>query len=242
MAAIVGAAGLAPTLAAARAGKKILLANKEALVMAGAVFMARGARGGRDPAADRQRAQRDLPVPSAGVARGPRRGRRPPDPADRLGRPVPRRGRSRSWRRSRRTQACAHPTWDMGRKISVDSATMMNKALEIIEAAWLFGASPDAIEVVVHPQSVIHSMVDLRRRLGDRAARQPRHAHADRLRAGVSGAHRRRRRRPRPRAHRRARPSRHRTSCASRALRSPMRCSPPAARRRRSSTRRTRSP
>jgi 1-deoxy-D-xylulose-5-phosphate reductoisomerase len=159
MAAIVGAAGLAPTLAAARAGKKLLLANKEALVMAGPIFMA----------AVRERGARLLPIDSehnaifqclppraaagldaCGVRRilltgsgGPFRGRALAD----LAAVTP-------------GEACAHPTWRMGRKISVDSATMMNKALEIIEAHWLFDVPPDRIEVVVHPQSVVHSMVE----------------------------------------------------------------------------------
>jgi 1-deoxy-D-xylulose-5-phosphate reductoisomerase len=159
MAAIVGAAGLAPTLAAARAGKKVLLANKEALVMAGPIFMA----------AVRARGARLLPIDSehnaifqclppgaaaglaaCGVRRilltgsgGPFRTRSLAD----LAAVTP-------------DEACAHPTWNMGRKISVDSATMMNKALEIIEAHWLFDAPAERIEVVVHPQSVVHSMVE----------------------------------------------------------------------------------
>ena len=162
MAAIVGAAGLAPTLAAARAGKKILLANKEALVMSGqlfmdavaesgaillpidsehnAIFQAMPQFGGRMPAV------RDA---NAGVAKilltasgGPFLTR---DVAT-LEDVTP-------------EQACKHPNWSMGRKISVDSATMMNKGLEVIEAHWLFGAPADRIEVVIHPQSVIHSMV-----------------------------------------------------------------------------------
>ena len=142
LAAIVGAAGLPPTLAAARAGKRILLANKEALVMGGALFMGAVGGGRRDAAADRQRAQRDLPVPAArtmraiparaGVRRilltasgGPFRTR----PLAELPHVTP-------------DEACAHPNWSMGRKISVDSATMMNKGLEVIEAHWLFGVPP----------------------------------------------------------------------------------------------------
>ncbi len=162
MAAIVGAAGLAPTLAAARAGKKVLLANKEALVMSGQLFIdaahAAGAVllpidsehnaifqgmpqfGGRVPAVRDQK---------AGIAKilltasgGPFLTR---DVAT-LDAVTP-------------EQACKHPNWSMGRKISVDSATMMNKGLEVIEAHWLFGAPAEQIEVVIHPQSVIHSMV-----------------------------------------------------------------------------------
>jgi 1-deoxy-D-xylulose-5-phosphate reductoisomerase len=158
MAAIVGAAGLQPTLAAVRAGKTVLLANKESLVMSGAVFMQ----------AVKQSGARLLPIDSehnaifqalprnysdglarVGVTRilltasgGPFRN----TPVDQLEHVTP-------------DQACAHPNWVMGRKISVDSATMMNKGLEVIEARWLFDAASDAIEIVVHPQSVIHSMV-----------------------------------------------------------------------------------
>ncbi|HRD49999.1 MAG TPA: 1-deoxy-D-xylulose-5-phosphate reductoisomerase [Candidatus Contendobacter sp.] len=160
MAAIVGAAGLLPTLAAARAGKRVLLANKEALVMAGPLFIA----------AVREHGAELLPIDSehnavfqclpshfmtAGLdALGVRRilltgsgGPFRTTPLEFLSNVTP-------------DQACAHPNWRMGRKISVDSATMMNKGLEVIEAHWLFGAPPARIEVVVHPQSVIHSMVE----------------------------------------------------------------------------------
>ncbi|NNC54570.1 MAG: 1-deoxy-D-xylulose-5-phosphate reductoisomerase, partial [Pseudomonadales bacterium] len=167
MAAIVGAAGLASSLAAARAGKKILLANKESLVVAGALFM----RAVRDAGASL------LPVDSEhnaifqcldhtaaqqageqgagslrdrGVAKilltgsgGPFRQL----PLHEFADITP-------------EQACAHPNWDMGKKISVDSATMMNKGLEFIEACWLFDCAPDDIEILVHPQSVVHSMVE----------------------------------------------------------------------------------
>ncbi|MDR2187268.1 MAG: 1-deoxy-D-xylulose-5-phosphate reductoisomerase [Azonexus sp.] len=158
MAAIVGAAGLEPTLAAARAGKKIMLANKEVLVMAGELFMQ----------TVRQHGAALLPVDSehnaifqalpddfsrglaaCGVRRilltasgGPFRD----TPSADLLQVTP-------------EQACAHPNWVMGRKISVDSASMMNKGLEVIEARWLFNAAPEQIEVVVHPQSVMHSAV-----------------------------------------------------------------------------------
>lgn len=159
MAAIVGAAGLAPSLAAAGAGKKILLANKEALVMAGPVFMKKVRDAGATllPIDSEHNAIfQCLPnhlrgdLAQLGVRRilltgsgGPFR----THAIDSLKLVTP-------------DQACAHPNWVMGRKISVDSATMMNKGLEVIEAHWLFGASPDQIEVVIHPQSIVHSMVE----------------------------------------------------------------------------------
>ncbi|MET0680296.1 MAG: 1-deoxy-D-xylulose-5-phosphate reductoisomerase [Burkholderiales bacterium] len=193
MAAIVGAAGLVPTLAAARAAKKILLANKEALVMAAPVFMAavRDAGATLLPIDSEHNAIfQCLPqgraggLAAGGVRKivltgsgGPFRSR----PLADLAAVTP-------------DQACAHPTWNMGRKISVDSATMMNKALEIIEAAWLFGASADAIEVLVHPQSVVHSMVSYAdgsviAQLGNPDMRTPiaqALAHPDRIDAGVA--------------------------------------------------------
>ena len=159
MAAIVGAAGLPPTLAAARAGKRVLLANKEALVMAGAVFMAEVRRSGAlllPIDSEHNAVFQSMPHDYAGsMARGgvrrilltasggPFRAAAP----DVLQRVTP-------------EQAVAHPNWVMGRKISVDSATMMNKGLEVIEAHWLFNAPAEKIEVVIHPQSVIHSLVD----------------------------------------------------------------------------------
>jgi len=159
MAAIVGAAGLSPTLAAARAGKRVLLANKEALVMAGAVFMAEVERAGAHllPIDSEHNAVfQSMPaghagnLPQAGVRRilltasgGPFR----TTPLAALRDVTP-------------EQAVAHPKWSMGRKISVDSATLMNKGLEVIEAHWLFNASAEQIEVVIHPQSVIHSLVE----------------------------------------------------------------------------------
>ena len=163
MAAIVGAAGLLPTLAAARAGKRVLLANKEALVMAGRLFMdtARDNRAELLPIDSEHNAIfQCLPAgfdpadPGPGPATfgvkkilltasgGPFRALAP----EQLARVTP-------------EQACRHPNWVMGRKISVDSATMMNKGLEIMEACWLFHARPEDIEVVLHPESVIHSMV-----------------------------------------------------------------------------------
>ena len=160
MAAIVGAAGLAPTLAAACAGKRLLLANKEALVMAGPIFM--------DIVNEHNVVL--LPIDSehnaifqcmpSSITRGTSESRG----IRRIlltGSGGPFRERERSdLRHVTPDEACAHPTWAMGRKISVDSATMMNKGLEIIEAHWLFGVSGDAIQVVIHPQSVVHSMVE----------------------------------------------------------------------------------
>ena len=158
MAAIVGAAGLAPTLAGARAGKRLLLANKEALVMAGpffmravrehgaqllpidsehnAVFQCLPSEAGRAPAAS---VRRILLTASGGPFRA--------TPLERLSRVTP-------------DEACAHPNWAMGRKISVDSATMMNKGLEVIEACWLFGVPAERVEVLIHAQSIVHSLVE----------------------------------------------------------------------------------
>jgi 1-deoxy-D-xylulose-5-phosphate reductoisomerase len=159
MAAIVGAAGLPSAMAAAHAGRRVLLANKEALVMAGALFIDAVRSGGATllpidsehnaifqclPVADGvvtadRRVSRILLTASG----GPFRTR----PLEQMADVTP-------------DEACAHPNWSMGRKISVDSATMMNKGLEVIEARWLFDLGPDRIEVVIHPQSVIHSMVE----------------------------------------------------------------------------------
>lgn len=159
MAAIVGAAGLAPCLAAARAGKRLLLANKEALVVGGEVFLAAVKQGGATL----------LPIDSEHSAIFQSL---PEDPATwdaRVDRIIltASGGPFRTWEPARLRevtpeQACAHPNWVMGRKISVDSATMMNKALEVIEARWLFGLPPGRLDVVIHPQSVIHSMVQYR--------------------------------------------------------------------------------
>jgi len=158
MAAIVGAAGLLPALAAVRAGKRILLANKEALVVAGQLFMDAVAHHGAQVLpidSEHNAVFQCLPagfgqgLERVGVARilltasgGPFRD----TPLAELSRVTP-------------EQACAHPNWSMGRKISVDSATMMNKGLELIEACWLFGTQPERVRVVLHPQSVIHSLV-----------------------------------------------------------------------------------
>jgi 1-deoxy-D-xylulose-5-phosphate reductoisomerase len=173
MAAIVGSAGLLPTLAAAKAGKRILLANKEALVMSGPLFMEAVHQHGSEllpidsehnaifqcmPFGDREKEKgerrKESYVSSSltemGVSRilltasgGPFR----TYPISKLDDVTP-------------EQACAHPNWNMGRKISVDSATMMNKGLEVIEACWLFSAQPKQIEVILHPQSIIHSLVE----------------------------------------------------------------------------------
>lgn len=159
MAAIVGAAGLEPCMAAAKSGKRLLLANKEALVVGGDLFMQAVAKGGAQLLpidSEHSAIFQSLPEnPSTWAARvekiiltasgGPFRTR---DPA--------------SLRQVTPEQACAHPNWVMGRKISVDSASMMNKALEVIEAKYLFGLEPAQIEVVIHPQSIIHSMVQYR--------------------------------------------------------------------------------
>jgi 1-deoxy-D-xylulose-5-phosphate reductoisomerase len=159
MAAIVGAAGLRATLAAARSGKKLLLANKEALVVAGPVFMDTVRRHGATllPIDSEHNAIfQCLPPFVAGdlAAKGIRR-------VLLTGSGGPFRARARTdLNRVTPDEACAHPNWVMGRKISVDSATMMNKGLEVIEAHWLFGASPEQIQVVIHPQSVVHSMVE----------------------------------------------------------------------------------
>lgn len=158
MAAIVGAAGLPSSMAAAKAGKKILLANKEALVMAGDLFMQAVQQGsatllpidsehnaifqclaGSDQKSIQSDVRRILLTGSGGPFRQ--------TPLKELGDITP-------------AQACAHPNWSMGKKISVDSATMMNKGLELIEACWLFSCSEAQVDIVIHPQSVIHSMVE----------------------------------------------------------------------------------
>ncbi len=158
MAAIVGSAGLAPTLAAVKKGKKILLANKESLVMAGAIFMAEVSKNKAvllPIDSEHNAIFQSLPHDYSGNSRqkgvakilltasgGPFR----KTPLEKLQNVTP-------------EEACAHPKWKMGRKISVDSATMMNKGLEMIEARWLFNLTPAQIEVVVHPESIIHSLV-----------------------------------------------------------------------------------
>jgi 1-deoxy-D-xylulose-5-phosphate reductoisomerase len=193
MAAIVGAAGLLPTLAAARTGKRLLLANKEALVVAGEILMSAAAASGalllpidseHNAIFQCMPAGYEHGLDQVGVERilltasgGPFRDR----PLADLERVTP-------------DQACAHPNWRMGRKISVDSATMMNKGLELIEACWLFGTRPERIQIVIHPQSVIHSLVQyvdgsVLAQLGNPDMRTP-IAHAlawpERLSSGVS--------------------------------------------------------
>ncbi|MGT2457033.1 1-deoxy-D-xylulose-5-phosphate reductoisomerase [Cupriavidus basilensis] len=191
MAAIVGAAGLRPTLAAARAGKRVLLANKEALVMSGRLFMDAVREHGAtllpidsEHNAIFQCLPADDPRFRAGVSKivltasgGPFRTR---DPA--------------TLRDISPDEACAHPNWVMGRKISVDSATMMNKGLEVIEAHWLFAAPAERIEVLIHPQSIVHSMVSyadgsVLAQLGNPDMRTPIAyglAYPERMHAGVS--------------------------------------------------------
>jgi 1-deoxy-D-xylulose-5-phosphate reductoisomerase len=198
MAAIVGAAGLLPTLAAVKAGKKVLLANKEALVMAGGLFTRAVAEHGATllPIDSEHNAIfQCLPnhradylvdgLQSSGVRKilltasgGPFRNTPLAD-----------------FKAVTPEQACAHPNWSMGQKISVDSATMLNKGLELIEACWLFNARPDQVQVVIHPQSVIHSMVEyvdgsVLAQLGNPDMRTP-IAHAlawpERIASGVAG-------------------------------------------------------
>ncbi|MDH5633679.1 MAG: 1-deoxy-D-xylulose-5-phosphate reductoisomerase [Gammaproteobacteria bacterium] len=159
MAAIVGAAGLVPTLAAVTAGKRVLLANKEPLVMCGHIFLDEAAKSGAEllpidsehnaifqcmpdgyAAGQKPRGIRRILLTGSG---GPFRARAREELAD----VTP-------------EQACAHPNWSMGQKISVDSATLMNKGLELIEACWLFNVGADDVDIVIHPQSVIHSMVE----------------------------------------------------------------------------------
>ena len=159
MAAIVGAAGLAPTLAAARAGKKILLANKEALVMSGQLFMdAVEENGATLLPIDSEHNAIFQSLPQS-YARSPRGAGVAKILLTASGGPFLARA-VETLEAVTPDQACKHPNWVMGRKISVDSATMMNKGLEVIEAHWLFGAPAAAIDVVLHPQSVIHSMVE----------------------------------------------------------------------------------
>ncbi len=194
MAAIVGAAGLLPTLAAAKSGKRILLANKEALVVSGRLLLKEAQRSNAQilpidsehnavfqcMPADYVRGLHDIGVRRIllTASGGPFRN----TPLEDLANVTPK-------------QACAHPNWDMGRKISVDSATMMNKGLELIEACLLFNASPDEVQVVLHPQSVIHSLVEYcdgstLAQLGNPDMRTP-IAHAlawpDRMESGVAG-------------------------------------------------------
>lgn len=192
MAAIVGGAGLMPSLAAARSGKRVLLANKEALVMSGRLFMDAVREGRAEllpidsehnaifqcmPAVTSESGERGVRRILLTASGGPFRTQEP----ESLHEVTP-------------DDACAHPNWSMGRKISVDSATMMNKGLEVIEACWLFGVDPGSVEVVIHPQSVIHAMVEYEdgsvlAQLGNPDMRTP-IAHAlawpDRIASGVA--------------------------------------------------------
>jgi 1-deoxy-D-xylulose-5-phosphate reductoisomerase len=193
IASIVGAAGLLPTLAAARAGKRILLANKEALVIGGALFMRAVREGGATLLPIDSEHNAIFQCMPAGYANGSRAsgvrrilltasgGPFRETPLDRLAHVTP-------------DEACAHPNWSMGRKISVDSATMMNKGLEVIEAHWLFDAPRESIDVVLHAQSVIHSLVEyvdgsMLAQLGQPDMRTPiaqALAYPDRVDAGVA--------------------------------------------------------
>lgn len=159
MAAIVGSAGLLPTMAAVQAGKRVLLANKEALVMGGALFMAEVERSGASllPIDSEHNAIFQCLPMNADTSMGRRQIKRILITGS--GGPF-RTASAEQMRVATPDQACAHPKWVMGRKISVDSATLMNKGLEVIEAHWLFGVAPDQIEVVIHPQSIVHSMVE----------------------------------------------------------------------------------
>ncbi|GAA4363756.1 1-deoxy-D-xylulose-5-phosphate reductoisomerase [Kangiella marina] len=159
MAAIVGAAGLLPTLAAAKAGKKILLANKEALVMSGAIFMdAVKKHGATLLPIDSEHNAIFQCLPEHFVEQGIEQCGIHNIVLTGSGGPFLKKDLNQ-FATITPDEACAHPNWDMGRKISVDSATMMNKGLELIEACWLFDVKPEQIEVVLHPQSIIHSMV-----------------------------------------------------------------------------------
>ncbi|MGB7181798.1 MAG: 1-deoxy-D-xylulose-5-phosphate reductoisomerase [Burkholderiaceae bacterium] len=192
MAAIVGAAGLEPTLAAARSGKRVLLANKEALVMAGDLFMAAARHAGATVLpidSEHNAVFQCLPAGEVTTHGG-------------ISRIVltASGGPFREWsidemQAATPAQACAHPNWSMGRKISVDSATMMNKGLELIEAHYLFGVSHDKIDVLIHPESIVHSMVEYEdgstlAQLGNPDMRTP-IAHAlawpERIVSGVAG-------------------------------------------------------
>lgn len=159
LAAIVGAAGLSSTLAAAEAGKRLLLANKESIVVAGALLMEAVHRSGAELIpVDSEHSALFQCLPQPAVGQGMSAGLRRLVLTASGG---PFRGRARAELAGiTPEQACAHPNWSMGRKISVDSATLMNKGLEVIEAHWLFGAPAERIDVVVHPQSIVHSLVE----------------------------------------------------------------------------------
>lgn len=194
MAAIVGAAGLLPTMAAVKAGKKVLLANKESLVMAGRLFMDAVKVSGAQllPIDSEHNAIFQCMPHSSSVSQAQKEVRKILLTGSG--------GPFRTWDAKQvysatPEQACKHPNWTMGRKISVDSATLMNKGLEFIEAKWLFDVSPDVIDVVIHPQSIIHSMVEyidgsILAQLGNPDMRIPIAyglAYPDRVNSGVAG-------------------------------------------------------
>ncbi|MBN8240979.1 1-deoxy-D-xylulose-5-phosphate reductoisomerase [Marinobacter nauticus] len=159
MAAIVGAAGLAPTLAAVRAGKRVLLANKEALVMSGKLFMDAVERHGAELLPIDSEHNAIFQCMPADKVRDPRGAGITRILLTASGGPF-REYAAEDLRAVTPAQACAHPNWSMGQKISVDSATLMNKGLELIEACWLFNTTPANVQVHVHPESIIHSMVE----------------------------------------------------------------------------------
>ncbi|WP_138434990.1 1-deoxy-D-xylulose-5-phosphate reductoisomerase [Marinobacter shengliensis] len=159
MAAIVGAAGLAPTLSAVRAGKRVLLANKEALVMSGQLFMDAVIASGSELLPIDSEHNAIFQCMPAGKIRDPKAAGVTRILLTASGGPF-RTLAAEELRSVTPSQACAHPNWSMGQKISVDSATLMNKGLELIEACWLFNTTPDRVEVHVHPESIIHSMVE----------------------------------------------------------------------------------
>ena len=159
MAAIVGAAGLAPTLAAVRAGKRVLLANKEALVMSGKLFMDAVERHGAELLPIDSEHNAIFQCMPADKVRDPRGAGITRILLTASGGPF-RESAAEDLRAVTPAQACAHPNWSMGQKISVDSATLMNKGLELIEACWLFNTTPANVQVHVHPESIIHSMVE----------------------------------------------------------------------------------
>ena len=236
VASAVGAVGLVPTYRALEAGKDVALANKETLVMAGELMLARA----------RETGARLLPIDSEHCALHQCLEGRRPEAVRRLlltasGGPFRNRPRE-SFLGITREEALAHPTWRMGPKITIDSATLMNKGLEVIEARWLFDVPAARIDVLIHPQSVVHSMVEFVDGTVLAQLGVDRHAHADPVRAHLPRAWQS----PIPghglRASRSRSSSRRPTASASRASGSPTGRSKPAARRRRRSTPRTRRP
>ena len=157
VAAITGIEGLRPTLAAVESGVRVALANKESMVVAGAILRSRAASSGAEI----------IPVDSehSGIfqclAKERKRGRPEGDP-DRLGRTVLQDAARRDRTENGRKRRCAHPRWKMGQKVTIDSATLMNKGFELIEARWLFGLEPSQLGMLIHPQSIVHSLVEMR--------------------------------------------------------------------------------